>query len=115
MFCDGQKKVMIIDDKGRFLGCSVNKINSEDWACKVIPKSEFQWDDQTDRRGGVGDFRVPKVMTTWPNGTARSKGVSSYVDYRGTIIHYVHKDILVLYKFNMFMYIRLPLLVPYIC
>ncbi|XP_071793632.1 fibrocystin-L-like isoform X1 [Asterias amurensis] len=74
MDCDGQKKAMIRDLDGTLLG-SVGT---------VIAQSEFEWDG--DSRRGLGDYRIPKVMLTNPDGSriladdiAPNKGI-----YRGT-------------------------------
>ena len=57
MDCDGQKKAMIRDLDGTLLG-SVGT---------VIAQSEFEWDG--DSRRGLGDYRIPKVMLTNPDGS----------------------------------------------
>lgn len=57
MDCDAKKKSMLKDLDGSFLG-SVGT---------VIPQSEFEWDGDT--RRGLGDYRIPKVMLTFLNGS----------------------------------------------
>ena len=57
MDCDGLKKAILNDLDGSFLGGSQGAI---------IPQSEWQWDG--DRRRGLGDYRIPKVMLTKLNG-----------------------------------------------
>lgn len=57
MDCDAKKKTMLKDLDGSFLG-SVGA---------VVPQSEFEWDG--DSRRGVGDYRIPKVMLTYLNGS----------------------------------------------
>ena len=57
MDCDGLKKAMIRDLDGTLLG-SVGT---------VIPQSEFEWDGNAQR--GLGDYRIPKVMLTRPDGS----------------------------------------------
>lgn len=57
MDCDAKKKTMLKDLDGSFLGA----------VGTVIPFSEYQWDG--DARHGVGDYRIPKVMLTYPNGS----------------------------------------------
>uniref|UniRef100_A0A3Q3X6F5 Uncharacterized protein n=1 Tax=Mola mola TaxID=94237 RepID=A0A3Q3X6F5_MOLML len=57
MDCDAKKKTMLKDLDGSFLG-SVGA---------VIPQSEFEWDG--DDRRGLGDYRIPKVALTHPNGS----------------------------------------------
>ncbi|XP_054620387.1 fibrocystin-L-like isoform X2 [Dunckerocampus dactyliophorus] len=57
MDCDGKKKSFLKDLDGSFLG-SVGA---------VIPQSEFEWGG--DPRRGLGDYRIPKVMLTFHNGS----------------------------------------------
>ncbi|XP_042362122.1 fibrocystin-L-like [Plectropomus leopardus] len=57
MDCDGKKKTMLRDQDGSMLG-SVGT---------VVPQSEFEWDG--DSRRGLGDYRIPKVMLTFLNGS----------------------------------------------
>lgn len=57
MDCDAKKKTFLKDLDGSFLGAEGS----------VIPQSEFEWDG--DPRRGLGDYRIPKVMLTFPNGS----------------------------------------------
>ncbi|KAM3595703.1 uncharacterized protein V6R79_001361 [Siganus canaliculatus] len=57
MDCDAKKKTLLKDLDGSFLG-SVGA---------VVPQSEFEWGG--DPRRGLGDYRIPKVMLTYPNGS----------------------------------------------
>lgn len=57
MDCDAKKKTLLKDLDGSFLGAAGN----------VIPQSEFEWNG--DPRRGLGDYRIPKVMLTFPNGS----------------------------------------------
>ncbi|XP_069478234.1 fibrocystin-L [Ambystoma mexicanum] len=58
MVCDAKKKALLKDLDGSFLGIPGS----------VIPQSEFQWDG-ADKRHGIGDYRIPKVMLTYLNGS----------------------------------------------
>lgn len=57
MDCDAKKKALLKDLDGLFLGA----------VGAVVPQSEYEWDG--DPRRGLGDYRIPKVMLTFPNGT----------------------------------------------
>uniref|UniRef100_A0A3P8VF56 PKHD1 like 1, tandem duplicate 2 n=1 Tax=Cynoglossus semilaevis TaxID=244447 RepID=A0A3P8VF56_CYNSE len=57
MDCDAKKKTMLKDLDGSFLGAIGT----------VIPQSEYEWNG--DPRRGLGDYRIPKVMLTFPNGS----------------------------------------------
>ena len=57
MECDAKKKSMLKDLDGSFLGA----------VGTVVPQSEFAWNG--DPRRGLGDYRIPKVMLTYPNGS----------------------------------------------
>ncbi|XP_076865903.1 fibrocystin-L-like isoform X2 [Brachyhypopomus gauderio] len=57
MDCDGKKKALLRDLDGSFLGA----------VGTVIPKSEYEWNG--DPRHGLGDYRIPKVMLTYLNGS----------------------------------------------
>lgn len=57
MDCDAKKKTMLRDLDGSFLGA----------VGTVIPQSEFEWGG--DPRRGLGDYRLPSVMLTRPNGS----------------------------------------------
>ncbi|XP_066278772.1 fibrocystin-L-like [Branchiostoma lanceolatum] len=52
MECDAKKETLIDDEDGSFLG-SIGT---------VIPQAEWEWDG--DRRRGLGDYRIPKMMLT---------------------------------------------------
>ncbi|XP_050924319.1 LOW QUALITY PROTEIN: PKHD1 like 1, tandem duplicate 1 [Lates calcarifer] len=57
MDCDAKKKSMLKDLDGSFLGA----------VGTVVPQSEYEWGG--DPRRGLGDYRIPKVMLTFPNGS----------------------------------------------
>nr|XP_061786823.1 fibrocystin-L-like [Nerophis lumbriciformis] len=57
MECDAKKKSLLKDLDGSFLG-SVGT---------VLPQSEYEWGGDPSR--GLGDYRIPKVMLTFPNGS----------------------------------------------
>ncbi|XP_062385127.1 fibrocystin-L-like [Sardina pilchardus] len=57
MDCDAKKKSLLRDEDGTFLGA----------VGTVVPQSEFEWDG--DARHGLGDYRIPKVMLTYLNGS----------------------------------------------
>lgn len=57
MDCDAKKKTLLKDLDGSFLGT----------VGAVVPQSEYEWDG--DPRRGLGDYRIPKVMLTFPNGS----------------------------------------------
>ncbi|TKS89105.1 Fibrocystin-L Polycystic kidney and hepatic disease 1-like protein 1 [Collichthys lucidus] len=57
MDCDAKKKTMLKDLDGSFLGA----------VGTVVPQSEYEWGG--DPRRGLGDYRIPKVMVTHPNGS----------------------------------------------
>lgn len=57
MDCDGKKKTMLRDLDGSFLGSEGT----------VVPQSEFEWGG--DPRRGLGDYRIPSVMLTRPDGS----------------------------------------------
>nr|XP_046273956.1 PKHD1 like 1, tandem duplicate 1 [Scatophagus argus] len=57
MDCDAKKKSLLKDLDGSFLGA----------VGTVVPQSEYEWDG--DPRRGLGDYRLPKVMLTFPNGS----------------------------------------------
>ncbi|XP_036421459.1 fibrocystin-L-like [Colossoma macropomum] len=81
MDCDGKKKALLNDLDGSFLGA----------VGAVIPQSEYEWNK--DPRRGLGDYRIPKVMLTYLNGSripvnqiAPNKGIirSSNCTYMST-------------------------------
>ncbi|XP_075907773.1 fibrocystin-L-like [Nelusetta ayraudi] len=57
MDCDGKKKTMLRDLDGSFLGSEGT----------IVPQSEFEWGG--DPRRGLGDYRIPSVMLTRPDGS----------------------------------------------
>lgn len=57
MDCDAKKKTLLRDLDGSFLGAKG----------AVVPQSEYEWDG--DSRRGLGDYRIPKVMLTFLNGS----------------------------------------------
>ncbi|XP_068603731.1 PKHD1 like 1, tandem duplicate 1 [Brachionichthys hirsutus] len=71
MNCDAKKKALIRDVDGSLLG-SVGA---------VVPHSEYEWGG--DPRRGLGDYRIPKVMLSFPNGSRIP--VDSVAPYKGVI------------------------------
>nr|XP_058131903.1 fibrocystin-L isoform X2 [Dasypus novemcinctus] len=57
MVCDAKRKSFLRDMDGSFLGSSGS----------VIPQAEYEWDGNSQL--GIGDYRIPKVMLTFPNGS----------------------------------------------
>ncbi|XP_035847175.1 fibrocystin-L-like [Sander lucioperca] len=57
MDCDAKKKTLLKDLDGSFLGA----------VGAVVPQSEYEWGG--DPRRGLGDYRIPKVMLTFLNGS----------------------------------------------
>ncbi|XP_066530272.1 fibrocystin-L-like [Hoplias malabaricus] len=57
MDCDAKKKSMLKDLDGSFLGA----------VGSVVPQSEYEWNG--DPRHGLGDYRIPKAMLTYLNGS----------------------------------------------
>lgn len=57
MECDAKKKSLLKDLDGSFLGA----------VGAVVPQSEYEWGG--DPRRGLGDYRIPKVMLTFLNGS----------------------------------------------
>ena len=57
MVCDAKRKSFLRDVDGSFLGKSGS----------VIPQSEYEWDGNSQL--GTGDYRIPKAMLTFPNGS----------------------------------------------
>ncbi len=58
MECDGMKKVLIKDLDGTFFASGVGD---------VISQSAFEWDGDPAR--GLGDYRIPKTLLTYLNGS----------------------------------------------
>ncbi|XP_078254550.1 PKHD1 like 1, tandem duplicate 1 [Rhinoraja longicauda] len=71
MDCDGKKKTMLKDLDGSFL----------DRVGAVIPQSEYEWNG--DKRRGLGDYRIPKVLLTSLNGSRIP--VSQVAPHKGII------------------------------
>lgn len=57
MSCDAKRKTLLKDSDGSFLGA----------VGAVVPQSEYEWGG--DPRYGLGDYRIPKVMLTFLNGS----------------------------------------------
>ncbi|XP_038540797.1 fibrocystin-L isoform X3 [Canis lupus familiaris] len=57
MVCDAKRKSFLRDMDGSFLGDSGS----------VIPQAEYEWNGNS--QFGIGDYRIPKVMLTFPNGS----------------------------------------------
>uniref|UniRef100_A0A8C1B8X1 PKHD1 like 1, tandem duplicate 2 n=1 Tax=Cyprinus carpio carpio TaxID=630221 RepID=A0A8C1B8X1_CYPCA len=71
MDCDAKKKTFLKDLDGSFLGA----------VGAVVPESEYEWDG--DPRHGLGDYRIPKVMLTYLNGSRIP--VNQIAPYKGVI------------------------------
>ncbi|XP_072562121.1 PKHD1 like 1, tandem duplicate 1 [Paramormyrops kingsleyae] len=71
MDCDAKKKALLKDLDGSFLGAVGH----------VVPQSEFEWNG--DKRRGLGDYRIPKVMLTYLNGSRIP--VDQIAPYKGII------------------------------
>lgn len=71
MSCDGHRKALIKDSDGSFLGA----------AGDALSQAEYQWDG--DARYGLGDYRIPKPMLTYPDGTKAN--VDVLAKYKGMI------------------------------
>lgn len=57
MVCDAKRKSLLRDMDGSFLGNSGS----------VIPEAEYEWNGNS--QFGIGDYRIPKAMLTFPNGS----------------------------------------------
>lgn len=57
MVCDAKRKSLLRDMDGSFLGNSGS----------VVPQAEYEWNGN--RQLGIGDYRIPKVMLTFLNGS----------------------------------------------
>lgn len=57
MVCDAKRKSFLRDMDGSFLGNSGS----------VIPQAEYEWNGNS--QFGIGDYRIPEVMLTFPNGS----------------------------------------------
>lgn len=71
MDCDAKKKTFLKDQDGSFLGA----------VGAVVPESEYEWNG--DPRHGLGDYRIPKVMLTYLNGSRIP--VNQIAPYKGVI------------------------------
>ncbi|XP_039709652.1 fibrocystin-L isoform X1 [Pteropus medius] len=71
MVCDAKRKSLLRDMDGSFLGNSGS----------VIPQSEYEWNGNS--QFGIGDYRIPKVMLTYPNGTRIP--ITEKAPYKGII------------------------------
>ncbi|XP_042639560.1 fibrocystin-L [Orycteropus afer afer] len=71
MVCDAKRKSFLRDMDGSFLGSSGS----------VIPQAEYEWSGNSQL--GIGDYRIPKVMLTFPNGSRIP--VTEKAPYKGII------------------------------
>uniref|UniRef100_A0A8C6RMA5 Fibrocystin-L n=1 Tax=Nannospalax galili TaxID=1026970 RepID=A0A8C6RMA5_NANGA len=71
MVCDAKRKSFLRDMDGSFLGNSGS----------VIPQAEYEWDGNSQL--GIGDYRIPKVMLTFLNGSRIP--VTEKAPYKGII------------------------------
>ncbi|XP_044933989.1 fibrocystin-L [Mustela putorius furo] len=71
MVCDAKRKSFLRDMDGSFLGNSGS----------VIPQAEYEWNGNS--QFGIGDYRIPKVMLTFPNGSRMP--VTEKAPYKGII------------------------------
>ncbi|XP_044514196.1 fibrocystin-L [Gracilinanus agilis] len=71
MVCDAKRKAFLKDIDGSFLGSPGS----------VIPQAEYEWNGNNQL--GVGDYRIPKVMLTYLNGSKIP--VSEKAPYKGII------------------------------
>ncbi|XP_066572050.1 PKHD1 like 1, tandem duplicate 1 isoform X2 [Amia ocellicauda] len=71
MDCDAKKKALLKDLDGSLFG----NVGA------VVPQSEYQWNG--DKRHGLGDYRIPKVMLTYLNGSRIP--VNQLAPYKGII------------------------------
>uniref|UniRef100_A0A673UX60 Fibrocystin-L n=1 Tax=Suricata suricatta TaxID=37032 RepID=A0A673UX60_SURSU len=71
MVCDAKRKSFLRDMDGSFLGNSGS----------VIPQAEYEWNGNS--QFGIGDYRIPKVMLTFPNGSRIP--VNEKAPYKGII------------------------------
>nr|XP_045000409.1 fibrocystin-L [Jaculus jaculus] len=71
MVCDAKRKSFLRDMDGSFLGNSGS----------VIPQAEYEWDGNSQL--GIGDYRIPKVMLTFLNGSRIP--ITEKAPYKGII------------------------------
>ena len=62
MDCDGHKQIVFKDLDGSFTEMPGNQHT-------IISLAEFEWDG--DQRRGLGDYRIPRTMLTYPNNGSR--------------------------------------------
>ena len=60
--CDGFKHIVVVDKDGSF--------TSRQGLSTIISKAEFEWDGDPHR--GLGDYRIPKTMLSYPNGSRKA-------------------------------------------
>jgi len=77
MFCDGMKNVLLKDTDGTLAGLSSPRT--------IIPLAELDW-DSSDRRAGIGDYRIPVEMLTNPDGSRIS--INSSYPLKGIVRGY---------------------------
>ena len=63
MDCDGHKQIVLKDLDGTF----TTGMPSSPWT--IISQAEYEWDG--DPRRGLGDYRIPRTMLTYPNNGSR--------------------------------------------
>lgn len=71
MVCDAKRKSFLRDMDGSFLGNSGS----------VIPQAEYEWNGNS--QFGIGDYRIPKVMLTFPDGSRIP--VTEKAPYKGSL------------------------------
>ncbi|EPY78834.1 fibrocystin-L [Camelus ferus] len=71
MVCDAKRKSLLRDMDGSFLGNSGS----------VIPEAEYEWNGNS--QFGIGDYRIPKVMLSFPNGSRIP--ITEKAPYKGII------------------------------
>ncbi|XP_054983665.1 fibrocystin-L [Sorex araneus] len=71
MVCDAKRKSLLRDMDGSFLGNSGS----------VIPQAEYEWNGNSQL--GIGDYRIPNVMLTSPNGSRIP--ITEKAPYKGII------------------------------
>ena len=76
MSCDAKKKLLIKDFDGSFFGTSSS----------YIPESEYEYNG--DPRHGVGDYRIPKAMQSFPGNGSRIP-ITEVLTHPGQLTHCV--------------------------
>ena len=83
MDCDGLKKALVKDADGTFLGMTGD----------AFSQSEYEWNG--DPRRGLGDYRIPKNMLTYPDGSrqpydvvAKYKGIKINLSIQFMLIYH---------------------------